>query len=95
MKIIYYTGGPARLTVGRQHQFNRGVARPVSDKIAASLLAREDVQFAEADKDTPREEQGFAELETAAKQQDKADQQAAKEAAQKQAAEQAKAEGGN
>lgn len=47
MKKIYYIGGPESLTAGQAGTFRQGKFKPVSDRLAESLLDRTDVVFKE------------------------------------------------
>ena len=79
MKRVYYTDGPPTITAGIAGIFNQGKARPVSDRIAAMLLARP--EFKEATTDIPDDEkQDIKALEAEAKQADVIDAKAAKAA---------------
>lgn len=72
MKRIYYEPGPPTLRAGIAGQFVAGKSKPVSDRVAALLLARP--EFREAKADTPGDDSvEIAALETAALEEDKAD----------------------
>lgn len=50
---IYYQDGPERISAGEAGDFERGVAREVSEALARALLARRDIRFLQ-DKSKPR-----------------------------------------
>jgi hypothetical protein len=74
MKNIYFKDGPPSLTAGIAGPFNQGKSKPVSDKVAAQLLARTDIVFQVAGPEIPADTgHDITALEVAALEADKAD----------------------